>query len=182
MAEEQEQPEEEKKEEGKKSNMMIIVIAGFVVLLLIIGGILAFILSGGDEEQQQVATNNQATQVSAEEGGQPTKTYRRKTSLTVGPMMELDTFIVNLLSENGRRYLKVKVNLEMEDQELQNEINTKIPVLRDIIIRIASSKTLAEISTEKGKEKFKDQIVSEINANLKDGKIKNVFFTDFVIQ
>jgi len=183
MAEEQEK-EEEKKEEvvEKKSNMMLIIIAGFLVVLLVIGGILAFILSGGDEEQQQQGSSVQNESNSNNQDGQSTKTYRRKSSLTVGPMMEMDTFIVNLLSENGRRYLKVKVNLELEDEELQEEIGTKIPVLRDVIIRIASSKTLAEISTEKGKEKFKDQIVSEININLKDGKINNVFFTDFVIQ
>jgi flagellar FliL protein len=182
MAEEQEK-EEEKKEEGaeKKSNMMLIIIAGFLVVLLVIGGILAFILSS-DEEQQQQNNSVQNESNSNNENGQPTKTYRRKSSLTVGPMMEMDTFIVNLLSENGRRYLKVKVNLELEDEELQEEIGTKIPVLRDVIIRIASSKTLAEISTEKGKENFKDQIVSEVNENLKDGKINNVFFTDFVIQ
>jgi len=182
MAEEQEK-EEEKKEEvaEKKSNMMLIIIAGFLVVLLVIGGILAFILSS-DEEQQQQNNSVQNESNSNNENGQPTKTYRRKSSLTVGPMMEMDTFIVNLLSENGRRYLKVKVNLELEDEELQEEIGTKIPVLRDVIIRIASSKTLAEISTEKGKENFKDQIVSEVNENLKDGKINNVFFTDFVIQ
>jgi len=179
MADEPENPEEEKKEEGKKSNMMLIIVAGFLVLLLVIGGIIAFILSGGEEERPQI---NSQTSTSNPDDSQQTKTYRRKSSLTVGPMLEMDTFIVNLLSENGRRYLKVKVNLELEDEELQEEIATKIPVLRDIIIRIASSKTLEEISTEKGKEKFKDQIVSEINYNLKDGKINNVFFTDFVIQ
>jgi flagellar FliL protein len=177
MAEEVENNEEEKKEEGKKSNLMIIIIAGFLVLLLVIGGVLAFILSGGSEEQPDPAIEQ-----SVEEGTQQKSTYRRKSSLTVGPMLEMETFIVNLLSENGRRYLKVRVNLELEDEELQEEVNTKIPVLRDIIIRIASSKTLEEISTEKGKEKFKDQIVSEINHNLQDGKINNVFFTDFVIQ
>lgn len=178
MAEEKENQEAESNEEGKKSNLMIIIIGGFLVLLLVIGGILAFILAGGSEEQPDMTT-----QVSNENSDQQQRvTSRRKSSLNVGPMLEMDTFIVNLLSENGRRYLKVKVNLELEDEELQEEVNTKIPVLRDIIIRISSSKTLEEVSTEKGKEKFKDQIVTEINQNLKDGKVNNVFFTDFVIQ
>ena len=184
MAEEEEKKEEETKEEsGKKSNLMIIIVIAFLVLLLIIGGVVMFIFAGGDDEmannKQNVKTENS---VNEEIPNQPTKSYRSKSSLTVGPMFELDTFIVNLLSENGRRYLKVKINLELSDEELTNELNSKMPVIRDIIIRIASSKTLEEISTEKGKEKFKDQVVSEINFNLKDGKIKNVFFTDFVIQ
>ena len=184
MAEEEEKKEEEKKEDGgKKSNLMIIIIIAFLVLLLVIGGVVMFIFAGGNDEGANNKENVQ-TEVSAnkEDSEQPTKSYRSKSSLTVGPMFELDTFIVNLLSENGRRYLKVKLNLELSDEELANELNSKMPVIRDIVIRIASSKTLEEISTEKGKEKFKDQVVSEINFNLKDGKIKNVFFTDFVIQ
>jgi flagellar FliL protein len=184
MAEEDAKKDGENKEEvDKKSNLIIIIVVAFLVLLLLIGGIVMFIFSGGDEE---VVNNKQVIQseasVNEDTQNQPTKSYRSKSSLTVGPMFELDTFIVNLLSENGRRYLKVKINLELSDEELTNELNSKMPVIRDIVIRVASSKTLEEISTEKGKEKFKDQVVSELNFSLKDGKIKNVFFTDFVIQ
>jgi len=181
MAEEQEKQEEEKKEEGKKSNLLIIIVGGFLLLILIIGGVLAFVLSGGDEEQaNDTTTTHQASNGDNNQGQQ--QVSRKKSNLTVGPMFEMDQFIVNLLSENGRRYLKIKIDLELSDEALQDEIKKKIPVLRDIIIRIASSKTLEEISTEKGKEKFKDQIVKEINENLQDGNINNVFFTDFVIQ
>ncbi len=179
MAEEKEN-QEEQKEEGKKSNLMVIIVGAFLAVLLLIGGILAYVLLSGSEEtpegEAQIANSENS------DSGGTTLTTRRKDSLNVGPMFELDTFIVNLLSENGRRYLKVKINLELSDEALQDEINKKIPVIRDIVIKIASSKTLEEISTEKGKEKFKDQIVGEINQNLQDGKINNVYFTDFVIQ
>jgi len=97
-------------------------------------------------------------------------------------MYPLDIFTVNLLSESGRRYLKVEMNLEIEGEELSPELEQKKPVFRDIIIRILSSKSLEEISTIKGKEKLKEQIVSELNTRLKDGKVKNVYFTDFVVQ
>lgn len=97
-------------------------------------------------------------------------------------MYPLDIFTVNLLSESGRRYLKVEMNLELEGEELSPELEQKKPVFRDIIIRILSSKSLEEISTSKGKEKLKEQIVSELNTRLKDGKVKNVYFTDFVVQ
>ncbi len=167
-------------EEGqKKNNLIIIIVGAFLVLLLVVGGLVAFVLSGGSEEQpeqQQIQAMSQPVE------GNDIKASRRKVSLKVGPMFALNKFIVNLLSENGRRYLKLEVNLELETEELLVELNTKIPVIRDIIIRISSSKNLEEISTEKGKDKLKDQIVAEINKNLKDGKIVNVFFTDFVIQ
>ena len=100
----------------------------------------------------------------------------------VGLMYPLDAFTVNLLSESGRRYLKVEMNLEIDGEELSPELDTKKPVFRDIIIRILSSKSLEEISTIKGKEKLKEQIVNDLNTRLKDGKVKNVYFTDFVVQ
>ncbi len=44
-------------------------------------------------------------------------------SLTeVGIMFPLDLFTVNLLSESGRRYLKVEMNLELEGEELALEL------------------------------------------------------------
>jgi flagellar FliL protein len=179
MAEETEQQEEKKE---KKSNLLLIIIAGVFLLILVVGGLLAFVLSGGSNEEQEMMQNGSTT-VGA--GGGETQSFaqsRRKSSINVGPMFEMETFIVNLKSENGRRYLKIRVNLELEDLDLQEEVTQKIPVIRDIVIRIASSRTLEEISTEQGKDKLKDQIVSEINGNLKDGKINNIFFTDFVIQ
>ena len=122
MAEEEEKTEDEKKgDSGKKSNLMIIIIVAFLVLLLVLGGVVMFIFAGGDDEmnnKQNVQTEASANEENPE---QPTKSYRSKSSLTVGPMFELDTFIVNLLSENGRRYLKVKINLELSDEELTNE-------------------------------------------------------------
>jgi flagellar FliL protein len=184
VAEETENTEEEKKEEEKKgSNPMMIIIGGVLVLLLVVGGVLAFLLSGGEEEE--MAKNGPTANVESGEAEEKPTTFnspRRKTSLEVGPMYEMEQFIVNLMSDGGRRYLKIKVNLELEDEGMIEEITSKLPVLRDTIIRIASSKSLEEISTQKGKDGLKDQIVNEINANMKDGKINNIYFTDFVVQ
>jgi len=56
------------------------------------------------------------------------------------------------------------------------------PMIRDMIIRILSSKTVPEISTAKGKEKLKEEIKKNLNARLATGEIRNVYFTAFVIQ
>jgi len=118
----------------------------------------------------------------ADEGGGGEAHSGGEAVTEVGLMFPLDTFTVNLLSESGRRYLKVEMNLEIEGEELSPELETKKPIFRDIIIRILSSKSLEEISTIKGKEKLKEQIVNDLNLRLKDGKVKNVYFTDFVVQ
>ena len=191
MAEKEKEHHEEGAPEGgekkKSGNMLLIIIIAVLFLIIIIGGIIAFMMMGSHEEESTAATHKEASakgEGKAAEGEAPASEGggHGSPSTEVGIMFPLDLFTVNLLSESGRRYLKVEMNLELEGEELALELETKKPVLRDIIIRILSSKSLEEISTVKGKETLKEQIVSELNTRVKDGKIKNVYFVDFVVQ
>ena len=96
-------------------------------------------------------------------------------------MYPMAQFVVNLLSESGNRFLKVSIDLELSDPKLQ-PMDHKKSLIRDIIIRTFSSKTFEEISTLKGKDKLKDEVLDKINENLSDGQVKNIYFTDFVVQ
>lgn len=176
-------PEEEGKK--KKGNMLLFIIIGVLVLILIIGGVVAFLMMGNDEAAAKggEATKHEASAAPEEKHASNAEASGgEEASTEIGLMFPLETFTVNLLSESGRRYLKVVMNLEMGGKELSPELEEKKPVFRDIIIRILSSKSLEEISTIKGKEKLKEEIVNEINPRLKDGKVKHVYFTDFVVQ
>lgn len=184
--------DEHETEEGKKKpgNMLLIIIIGVLALILIIGGVVAFLMMGNHDAAAE-ASHGTKTEVAANahstEGGQSGEgsagmPMGGEAMTEVGLMFPLDQFTVNLLSESGRRYLKCEINLEMGGEELSPELEEKKPIFRDIIIRILSSKSLEEISTVKGKEKLKEQIVNELNLRLKDGKVRNIYFTDFVVQ
>lgn len=184
-----EHEDKEKAPEGevpKKSKKMLLIIIGVVfVLILVVGGVIFALMSGGSEEE---SGNTSHKEVSAHGEEEPAEDKPSKggghgeVSTEVGIMFPLELFTVNLLSESGRRYLKVEMNLELEGEELALELETKKPVLRDVIIRILSGKSLEEVSTIKGKETLKEEIVNDLNQRVKDGKIKNVYFTDFVVQ
>jgi len=188
MADKEKEHEEQAPEGGekKKSNLLLIIIIAVLVLVLVIGGVVAALMMGNHDAEAgaktEVATDGHDTEAKADTEHADEETHGGGESTEVGLMYPLDIFTVNLLSESGRRYLKVEMNLELEGEELSPELEQKKPVFRDIIIRILSSKSLEEISTSKGKEKLKEQIVSELNTRLKDGKVKNVYFTDFVVQ
>ena len=100
----------------------------------------------------------------------------------IGILYPLDTFTVNLKSDAGRRYLKVTMSLELDGKHIAVELDNKIPVIRDRVIRILTSKTLEEISSRKGKQKVSLQIMDTLNAIVTDGQIKGIYFTEFVIQ
>jgi flagellar FliL protein len=177
MAEEKEnQEQEEQKEEkggGGNSKLLLIVIIVLLLLLLIIGGLVAYFLlsSNSDEDQPQ-------------EQKQEKVVKKKKVSdmAEVGPIYPLDQFIVNLVSNNADRYLKCKISFELDSPELQQEVDKKLPAIRDIIINILSSKTVEEIQTAKGKEKLKEEIRRKVNEILTTGEIRHVYFTEFVIQ
>ncbi|MCR4942816.1 MAG: flagellar basal body-associated protein FliL [Campylobacter sp.] len=181
MAEEVETNETAPKKGGK--NLMLIIIVVILVLLLVVGGLIAFLALSGDEEPE-VAGGAQAQQQQVAQQAVPMKQPGKRSVdyMNMGPIYPLEQFVVNLLSENGSRYLKTKIDLEQSAETLTPELDKKKALLRDIIIRTLSAKTYEEVSTSKGKDRLKDEIVNQINEVLADGYIKNIFFTDFVVQ
>ena len=175
MAEEQQQPSG-----GGKGKIIVIII---VVLLLLIAGLVVafmFLTQTPEESAQAAAGNSNAPQQQAQTSNVMGETNARY--LRIGPIFQLDQFIVNLLSQGGRRYLKISIGLEMTTANLENELNAKRALVRDIIIGILSSKSPEDISTTRGKDKMKEEIVQRLNENLVDGKIRNVFISDMAIQ
>nr|WP_321268505.1 flagellar basal body-associated protein FliL [uncultured Sulfurimonas sp.] len=182
MAEEEGTNEESAPKEKKSGNMLMIIIIVVLILIIIGGAVVAFLLMGNDD----VAVSQPAPQVnekSVSKSSRSSGDYSDSRKLNdIGILYPLDTFTVNLKSDSGRRYLKVTMSLELEGEELSLELDKKSPVLRDRVIRILTSKTLEEISSKKGKQKISDQIMDTLNAMISDGRIKGIYFTEFVVQ
>jgi len=169
MADEEKEEQSGGEEEKKKSPLMLIIIGVVVLLLLIVGGVLMMLLSGDESEGEM-------------EPSAKKETRKKANDLTVGPIFPMDQFIVNLLGGGGRRYLKTELSLEMDSEDLMPELESKTPVLRDVIIKTLSSKTFDEIATEGGKDRLKEELKAHINNRLVDGQVANVYFTVFVVQ
>lgn len=182
MAEEEVVEEQAEEQPKKSSSMMLVIIIIVLILVILLGGIAAILMMGGDDETSMQQQTPQSMERSNNSNQQSSHSNSNAPITEVGPMFPLDAFTVNLLSESGRRYLKVEMNLELSGEELGAELENKTAVVRDIIIRLLSSKSLEEISTAKGKEKLKEQIVDQLNMRLRDGHINNVYFTEFVVQ
>ncbi len=172
--------EVEVKEKGK-SNKLLIVVAGVLFLTLLGGGVAGYMLLNSDSEVIDDA-NKAKQSMDAKNKNKVASTKRGTNYAEIGAMYPLEQFVVNLYSESGSRYLKTVINFELADEELAAELDAKSPLIRDIIIKALSAKTYEEISTIKGKENLKDEIVLSINEVVSDGKVNNLFFTDFVIQ
>ena len=100
----------------------------------------------------------------------------------LGPICALETFIVNLADKGGNRYLRVTMDLELANPELQAEITKRMPQIRDSILMILPSKRFDDISSVEGKTELRDEILEKLNSLLTMGKITNIFFKEFVVQ
>ena len=57
-----------------------------------------------------------------------------------------------------------------------------MPQLRDGILLLLSSKSMEEIQGIEGKIALRSELVMRVNQILKQGKVRNLYFTEFVIQ
>lgn len=168
MADE-EKEEKEGGEKPKKSKKMLIIIIA-VVLLLVGGGAAAYFLlfsSKPAPEEDPAAALKRTV---------PTE------SMEIGQTYPVATFIVNLANPLGKRYLKVTMQLELDNPKMTAELDRRMPQLRDAILTILSSKTYEDISTSQGKLRLRSEIVARVNAFLTSGSIRRVYFTEFVVQ
>ncbi|CBG40359.1 flagellar basal body-associated protein FliL [Helicobacter mustelae] len=166
---------EEAKQEKGKSKALLFVILGVVVFLIIVIALVVMLLMGG--EKQEAKQEVPAASKTQAPGTKDTSL------LSIGPLYSMPKpFIVNLVTQSGRRYLKTSITFELSNPKLQQEVEQKTSILQDIIIDVLSSKSIEEIVTTKGKERIKDEILQRVNQILVDGYMKNIFFTEFVVQ
>jgi len=100
----------------------------------------------------------------------------------LGPIFSLDTFIVNLADKGGNRYLRVTMDLELGNPELETEVTKRLPQVRDSILMILPTKRFEDISTVQGKTALRDEMLATLNEYLAQGKITNIYFKEFVVQ
>lgn len=156
----EEQVKEEVGKSGSKKKLIFILIP--VILLLIGGGAGAyfFLTHKKKESTKQMVVA-------------PKK---------LGVMYDLGSFLVNLADKNANTYAKVSITLELSNEKVQQEVVKRLPIIKDAVINLLSSKTYDEIRTPEGKEELRLELIKRINAILVTGGVQNIYFTQFIVQ
>jgi flagellar FliL protein len=161
----------------KKSSMKWIIV-GVVVLLLVGGG-------GAFAWFKFLAPHNKAEAKSDEHKAPEVKPTEGKTeagtTTKMGPIFDLDPFIVNL-ADAEPRFLKVTIKLELDGPLVKAEVGERMPQVRDAVLLLLSSKETQTLKPTAGKLQLRDEILLRINALLANGQVKNAYFTEFVVQ
>lgn len=151
---------------------------GIVKLLILVIPALLVGLGGG----YFIGKSLTETAMKEEQIKEPKEEEAKVKEPSVGPMFKLDAFTVNLHEPRGNRYLKTTIQLELDSDLLKPEVEKRLPQIQDIVLALLTSKTTEELQSLEGKFRLREELLSRINALLVNGKLKRVYFTEFVIQ
>jgi len=146
---------------------IIIIAAVAVVLLAAMGGGFYIILDKISSIEKNATAEDTEDEV---DNGNPK------------PLYPLATLIVNLADEDGRRYLRTAMDVELAKTGDEIKVEKRMAQIKDRAISIMSTRTFSDINSVPGKRKLKADIVAGLNEILKEKIVTNIYFTEFVIQ
>jgi len=187
-------PEAPLADPGAKKKKLIIIGGAALLLLIILGAAAFFLLKKKPAAEEK-------------HGEEPMAVHAPELnpSATIGPMIEIKEFIVNIISEGERHYVKASLTIELvggagaaaggdshgggghggaegAKDPATEEVTQRMPQIRDSILLLISNKTYEELSDLQGKKQLKAELISKLNSILHKGKVKDIYFTDFVVQ
>jgi len=133
-------------------------------------------------EIQEKVTKVEALQ--AEEEASPSKDSKAKlgrtmTPPTPGTLYPMESFLVNISSDQGPKFLQTQMELELVDSATEDEITKKKAAIRDAIIVLLSSRTYKQIRETSGMVNLRRDILRVVNNLLSSGQVREVYFTQF---
>lgn len=162
-------------QEGGGKKKLIIIIA-VVAVLLLGGGAAAYFLMGGDEEAAdgEAAKSEEAAKPAEPEEGEPVY-------VAMDPK-----FIVNLKPGGPAKMLQLSISVYTRQQSVADFIKANDPMFRNDLLNLFESQSSAELLTLEGKQALQQAVQDLISKKLEEmeqpGKIKGVYFTEFVLQ
>jgi flagellar FliL protein len=94
-------------------------------------------------------------------------------------------FVVNLADTDAARYLKIKVNLMIDDKSKLKEISENQALqlkIRDVILQSLTAKTSQDLMNDEGKNKLRHELQEKVGLYFLEPKLVDIVFTEFVIQ
>lgn len=164
-------PRKDAAETGGGKKKLIIIIGAVLVLLFILGGVGGYFFL----KKKEAATEKK-------DPGLEVPVPELNQNAAIGPMVDITEFIVNIISEDANHYVKASLTIELSNEIVKEEVTKRMPQIRDSILLLVGNKTYEELQDLQGKKQLKAELTSKINGVLQSGKVKAIYFTDFVVQ
>jgi flagellar FliL protein len=187
MPEEEMEMEVEGGEKKKKKSPLLKIII-LVVLLLVLGaggffGWQYFMAEPEPQPEDKAAKEDAASPEEGAEEGEEGAKNGKKAQEAQGTVINLEPFVVNLADRGGKRYLRLSLAVDAKEEKIRKEIEARMPIIRDSILLLLTSKSYGDISNVSGKLRLRNEVLQAFNRALAGkGSVHAVYFTEFVVQ
>jgi flagellar FliL protein len=172
MSAKDDQSAQEKPQAQPNSKKKLLIIIGAVVIAVAVGGGATFFMLHG-------SSNEAGAKEGKSEHGEKSEKGEKGETLNI---CTLEPFIVNIYDGQELRYLKLKLEIDLSSAEVKDELTARQAELRDAVLAILTTKTMQDIQFLQGKNQLKQEIMAAVTHMLSPGKVKQIYFTDFVVQ
>ncbi|KAA3635711.1 MAG: hypothetical protein DWP97_04255 [Calditrichaeota bacterium] len=181
-------PEGSEEAAPKKGMNKLVLFGGIGVGAVVIGIVLALFVikpmmsstEAEDESTEQVQQETKKDEPKKKKSGE--KLVDEKGNEVESLLYAINDIVINPSGTGGSRFLSVSFGFEVESKELHEEFSHKEVVVRDALITIMSSKTVAELTDARQKEVMRYQIKKRLSKLLHTEDLAGVYYTDFVLQ
>ena len=104
-------------------------------------------------------------------GGKKHKAKKAKPKQEMGISLPLDEFMVNL-NGGGEHYLRAQIALGLKKGLTEEQGKEQSAPMRDAILSVLSTKTLAEVAKPKDREELKEELKKKVNEALEAAEPK----------
>lgn len=90
--------------------------------------------------------------------------------------------LVNVSGTAGTRYLLASLTLVGTNAELKESVEKSDAQLRDVASSVLATKTITDLDKPGSRNLIRTELISAFNGVLGDGRVKEIYFTEFAIQ
>ncbi|MCL5039515.1 MAG: flagellar basal body-associated FliL family protein [Firmicutes bacterium] len=105
-----------------------------------------------------------------------------KPPVPLAKALDLGQFTTNLANSEGRRFIQTKITVEVDSDQTIKVLTEKSYAVRDLVLRTLRSKAYEDVAGDKGMLSLGREIQEKLGGLIKEGKILNLYFVEFVVQ
>lgn len=167
---------------GGLKKIIIIVVALILSLTLLGGGVIAYLIFSkkphAEKKEEKPKEEERVSFI-------PLDSF----TVNIAPSKEpagADPAQQALIKKMGpERFVQVFVTVAVTDPKTEEPIKSRIPLLRDRVLKIIAKKTAEELLSPEGKEQLAKDILATVQETVPEAhrkSVKEVLFTNFIVQ
>ena len=169
-----ESKDENVEKKGFLAHRKRLIIAGGIVLCLALSAA-GFMMFGRGESQEKKAAVTEKTPPGKTAGAAP------DSAAVFTHVFSLDPFEITQGEPGQEKLFKARIKLELERPELALEIRDRKEMIQGAVRSVLAGQTLADLGSAEAKISLKIKLLAELNRRLETGKVRNVYFNEFLI-